>query len=111
VCEVGRRDDLRRYLPLTEATYYIMLALARPLHGYAVMQRVAELSRGTVIVGPGTLYGAFVTLEQQRLIERAGDEGRRKIYVITALGIRVLAAHTERLRTMTRAASRDRGRT
>jgi DNA-binding PadR family transcriptional regulator len=107
---VGRRDDLKRYLPLTESTYYIMLALSRPLHGYAVMQRVAELSRGTVAVGPGTLYGAFVTLEQQKLIEKVGEEGRRKVYTLTALGNRVLAAHSERLKTMTRAGSQARGR-
>ena len=107
---VGTRDDLRRYLPLTESTYYIMLALSRPLHGYAVMQRVAELSRRSVTVGPGTLYGAFVTLEKQKLIEKVGEEGRRKVYTLTALGNRVLAAHTERLRTMTRAGSEARGR-
>jgi DNA-binding PadR family transcriptional regulator len=110
VLPVGTRENLNRYLPLTESTYYIMLALSRPLHGYAVMQRVAELSRGTVAVGPGTLYGAFVTLEKQRLIEKVGEEGRRKIYTLTALGSRVLAAHTERLRTMTRAGSQARGR-
>lgn len=107
---VGKRDDLRRYLPLTESTYYIMLALSRPLHGYAVMQRVAELSRGTVTVGPGTLYGAFVTLEKQMLIEKVGEEGRRKVYTLTALGNRVVAAHADRLRTMTRAGSQARGR-
>ena len=87
-----------------------MLALSRPLHGYAVMQRVAELSRGSVTVGPGTLYGAFVTLETQKLIEKVGEEGRRKVYGLTALGGRVLAAHTERLRTMTRAGAAN-GRT
>lgn len=107
---MGRRDDLKRYLPLTEPTYYIMLALSRPLHGYAVMQRVAELSRGSVSVGPGTLYGAFVTIEKQRLIKKVGEEGRRKIYTLTALGNKVLAAHAGRLRTMTRAGSQARGR-
>jgi DNA-binding PadR family transcriptional regulator len=107
---VGKRDELQKHLPLTESTYYIMLALSRPLHGYAVMQRVAEMSRGTVKVGPGTLYGAFVTLEQHKLIEKAGEEGRRKVYALTALGNRVLAAHTERLRTMTRAGTEARGR-
>ena len=28
-------DKLKKYLPLTEATYYIMLALVEPLHGMA----------------------------------------------------------------------------
>ena len=26
--------DINKYLPLTEATYYIMLSLTEPLHGY-----------------------------------------------------------------------------
>ena len=53
------RDDTNKYLPLTESTCYIMLTLVEPLHGYAVMKKVEEISKGTVKVGPGTLYGAF----------------------------------------------------
>jgi len=30
------QGDYKKYLPLTEATYYIMLTLSEPLHGYAV---------------------------------------------------------------------------
>ena len=30
-------DKVLKHLPLTEATYYIMLALIEPLHGYGVM--------------------------------------------------------------------------
>jgi len=105
-----KKDDLAKHLPLTESTYYIMLALARPLHGYAVMQRVEELSRGTVRVGPGTLYGAFVALERAKLILKVGEEGRRKVYALTALGNRVLTAHADRLRMMARAGSEARSR-
>ncbi len=47
--------EANKYLPLTEATYYIMLSLVEPLHGYGVMQKVNEISQGTVSVGPGTL--------------------------------------------------------
>ena len=44
--------------PMTEAMYYILLALLRPGHGYGMMQRIKELSSGRIIMGPGTLYGA-----------------------------------------------------
>ena len=37
--------NAKKYLPLTEATYYIMLSLVEPLHGYGVMQRVKEISK------------------------------------------------------------------
>ena len=50
------RDDINRYLPLSESTYYVLLALLEPLHGYGVMQKVGQLSEGAVTVGPGTLY-------------------------------------------------------
>ena len=36
-------DDINKYLPLTESTYYIMLTLVEPLHGYAVMQKVVRI--------------------------------------------------------------------
>jgi hypothetical protein len=36
------------------------------------MQKVGEMSQGTVKVGPGTLYGAFTTLETEGLIVKVG---------------------------------------
>ena len=46
-------------LALTESTYYILLSLYTPRHGYAIMQRTEELSRGRVRLAAGTLYGAL----------------------------------------------------
>ena len=90
-----------KYLPLTEATYYIMLSLIEPLHGYGVMQKVEQISRGTVKVGPGTLYGAFSTLEKEKLILKIKEEDRRKSYVLTPKGKKVLLSQIERLEIMT----------
>ena len=58
-------DEIKKYLPLTEATYYILLALVEPLHGYGIMQKVEGLSEATVSIGPGTMYGAFTTLDPE----------------------------------------------
>lgn len=91
-----------KYLPLSEATFYVMLALDQPLHGYAVMQKVEILSEGSVVVGPGTLYGAFTTLEKQGLIEKVSEEDRRKIYGLTGKGRQVLAEQVRRLEIMVR---------
>ena len=96
------RDDTSKYLPLTESTYYIMLTLVEPLHGYAVMQKVEEISKGTVKVGPGTLYGAFTALEKEKLIVKVKEENRRKSYVLTPKGKRVLINQINRLKIMTR---------
>jgi DNA-binding PadR family transcriptional regulator len=89
-----------KYLPLSEATYYIMTALVRPLHGYAVMQEVEKLSRGTVKLGPGTLYGAFTTLEKEGLIVKVKEEERRKSYTLTQKGKEVLLSQIKRLEIM-----------
>jgi DNA-binding PadR family transcriptional regulator len=96
------REDTSKYLPLTESTYHIMLTLVEPLHGYAVMQKIEEISNGTVKVGPGTLYGAFTSLEKEGLIDKVKEEERRKSYVLTPKGKKVLMNQIKRLEMMTR---------
>ena len=94
------QDNIQKYLPLTEATYYILLTLREPLHGYAVMQRIQEMSHGMVEIGPGTLYGAFTNLEKEGLIEMVKHENRRKSYLLTPKGKQTLLAQIERLQIM-----------
>jgi DNA-binding PadR family transcriptional regulator len=89
-------DDFKKYLPLTESTAYILLALAEPLHGYGVMQKVEAMSEGTVKLGPGTLYGAFSTLESEGLIIKVGEEERRKSYALTERGRQLVREHIRR---------------
>lgn len=91
-----------KYLPLSEATFYILVALDEPLHGYALMQKVEIISEGHVVIGPGTLYGAFSTLEKQGLIEKVKEEERRKSYSLTDAGREVLAIQLRRLQVMVR---------
>jgi len=94
------RNNLDNYLPLTESTYYIMLSLLEPLHGYGVMQRVEAISRGTVRVGPGTLYGALTMLEKEGLIVKVSEEDRRKSYQLTDEGRELLKKQVQRLEIM-----------
>lgn len=91
-----------KYLPLTESTTYILMALAEPLHGYALMQKVDEMSQGTVKIGPGTLYGAFSQLEKEGLIKMVREEERRKSYALTDKGKQVLVEQVRRLEIMSR---------
>ena len=94
------QDDTSKYLPLTESTYYIMLSLVEPLHGYGVMQKVEAISEGTVKLGPGTLYGVFTTLEKEGLIIKVKEEDRRKSYTLTQKGKNVLTQQINRLKIM-----------
>jgi DNA-binding PadR family transcriptional regulator len=95
----------QKYLPLTESTAYILLALREPLHGYGVMQKVEIMSENTVKIGPGTLYGAFSTLESEGLITKAGEEDRRKLFVITPKGQEVIKEHIRRIEILVKNAS------
>lgn len=81
---------INKYLPLTEATYFIMLSLLNPLHGYGIMQHTEVISKGKVKLGPGTLYGALGKLEKEGLIQMTLAEDRKKYYVLTKDGMTVL---------------------
>ena len=84
---------------LTEATYYILLSLVTPLHGYGIMQRVAEISSGRLVISAGTLYGALSTLMDRGWITQLEvvADSRRKEYQITAVGRAVLEQEFARL--------------
>ncbi len=96
------KPEITRYLPLTETTCYILLALAEPMHGYALMQKVETLSEGTVNIGPGTLYTAFATLEKEQLIVKVAEADRRKSYALTPKGRQVLREHIRRSNILVR---------
>ncbi|WP_050182329.1 PadR family transcriptional regulator [Domibacillus robiginosus] len=87
------------FLPLSQATYYILLALRECRHGYAVMQDVEKISEGSVALGPGTLYGALGKLQKQGIIQQVKviDADRRKYYVLTDLGREVLDLEYKRI--------------
>ena len=86
---------------LTEAIYYILLALQEPLHGYGIMQKTSTMSNGRLILSAGTLYGAISNLLEKGWILPCGEssdtDGRRKLYQITDKGQEVLLAELERL--------------
>ena len=87
-------------IALTETTYYILLSLYRPLHGYGIMQRAAELSGGRVRLAAGTLYGALNALVDKGWIALLPGEGRKKEYRLTPRGLEVLKNELERLREL-----------
>ncbi|MGT2935813.1 PadR family transcriptional regulator [Streptococcus castoreus] len=90
-----------KQLPLTETTYYILLALLFPAHGYAIMQKVEEMSEGDVRIAAGTMYGAIENLLKLRwIVAVPSNDKRRKVYEITEAGRRILALETERLRKL-----------
>lgn len=82
---------------LTEAVFYILLALVEPMHGYGIMQQTAALSNDRVRLSAGTLYGALASLLEKGWIEQLPEEGRKKDYRITPAGREVLEQELARL--------------
>ena len=91
--------------PLTEAFYYILLALRKPNHGYGITQEVDEMTNGRVQLGAETLYGALQSLEKKGWIEIFSADAtsrKKKEYVITSLGVQAFAKELERLNELVR---------
>ena len=80
----------KRYIPMSETMFYILLSLKQEQHGYAIMQHVKELTQGRIILGAGTVYSSLGKLESDGLIKGVREEARRKIYVITPIGSDIL---------------------
>ena len=105
-------EDIDSFLPLPASAMHIIVALAAgERHGYAIMRDIADLSGGSVKMGPGTLYGSINRMIDQGLVEEADerpdpalDDERRRYYRLTGLGQRVGAAERARLAALLDAA-------
>ncbi|WP_233553203.1 PadR family transcriptional regulator [Lactobacillus sp. ESL0234] len=88
-----------KLIVLTEAYYYILLSLFKPLHGYGIMKKIAELSDGRVMLAAGTLYGALNKLEQNQWIKAlpVNNFDHKKQYVITSQGKEIVINELKRL--------------
>lgn len=89
-----------QFQTLTEPMYYILLALTEECCGVDIMDQVNVLSGGRVKVGPGTLYAMLSRFEDNNIICRTKEEGRRKWYCITDVGREMLLQEYERLQVM-----------
>jgi DNA-binding PadR family transcriptional regulator len=86
---------------VTPQALEIMLSLAEgELHGYALIQHIEERTGGAVRLTASTLYGAIKRmLDAGWIRERAGsaEDVRRRTYVLSAAGQRVLRQELRRI--------------
>ena len=89
-------------MALTESTYYILLSLYHPQHGYGFMQQTEQLSGGRVHLAAGTLYGALNSLCEKGWIRQLPMESgsRKKEYQLTTEGLAVLKHELARLQQL-----------
>lgn len=96
--------------PLQEPTFLVLAALAsESLHGYAIIQRVTELSDGRVQLRAGTLYPALDRLTTDGLVEldreEVVDNRLRRYYRLTETGADRLSVDMQRQRRNAEAAA------
>ena len=71
--------------------FYIMAALIKPRHGYAIMNLIEETTKGAITIGPASMYTIIKKLLNQEWIylhDKA--DSRRKTYQLTDKGREVL---------------------
>jgi len=82
--------DQAQILPGTLDLLILKAVSLGPLHGYGVLLRIEQISRGALLVEQGALYPALFRLVRQGLLKAhwgASENNRRaKFYELTAAG-------------------------
>jgi PadR family transcriptional regulator, regulatory protein PadR len=98
-------------MEMRPASYFVLAALIdRPLHGYAIVRRAAELSGGEVRPSTGTLYAVLERALADGLVLAgepyvAGGRARRD-YALTPAGRAALEAEARRMARAARTVAR-----
>lgn len=100
--------DPREFLPLKPVELQLLLALGEEeLHGYGIVQAMAERTDGLVTLEPGNLYRVIKRLLADGLVAESArraapelDDERRRYYRLTPLGGRVVSAEIARLQAI-----------
>lgn len=90
---------------MSRQTFQILLSLAEgPLHGYAIIQDVAERTQGEIRLTASTLYDALARLvdegsiqETRRPADVTDHDERRRYYALTTAGRKAAKEETRRL--------------
>ena len=95
-------STIKKYLPMTETAYLILLSLCEPKHGYGISKWIADKTDGRLKLGSGTIYGTLSKMQADHLITVFDEENNRIIYEITSRGRSLLKAESERLNELIR---------
>nr|WP_175384398.1 PadR family transcriptional regulator [Bacillus sp. FJAT-27225] len=91
---------LKKYIPMTETAFYILLSLSTPRHGYGIVKHVEDISNSRIQLGSGTVYGTLTKMQKDGVITVFADEERKTVYEITEVGRQLIAAEIQRLKEL-----------
>jgi PadR family transcriptional regulator, regulatory protein PadR len=91
-------NDEAELLPGTLDLLILKAVSLGPLHGYAVLLRIGQISKGALLIEQGALYPALFRLVHQGLLKASwgkSDNNRRaKFYELTSKGRKRLREET-----------------
>jgi transcriptional regulator len=92
-------DETAELLPGTLDLLILKAVSLGPLHGYGVLLRIGQISKGALLIEQGALYPALFRLVRQGLLEAEWDKSennrRAKYYELTAKGRKRLREETD----------------
>jgi DNA-binding PadR family transcriptional regulator len=111
-----KKVDPQSFLPVKPVDLEVLMVLLDgDLHGYGLVQEIAERTGGRIRLVPGNFYSVLKRLMDTGLLREAGekpshDPGKpaRRLYRITPRGKHVVIAETQRLQGIVRYAESKR---
>ena len=92
-------DPQAQILPGTLDLLILKAVSLGRLHGYGVLLRIGQISRGALVIEQGALYPALFRLVRQGLLKAewgvSENKQRAKYYQLTAAGRKRLSEETE----------------
>jgi transcriptional regulator len=92
-------DPTAELLPGTLDLLVLKAVSLGPLHGYGVLLRISQISKGALLIEQGALYPALFRLVRQGLLKTEWDKSdnnrRAKYYELTAKGRKRLREETD----------------
>lgn len=91
---------LKKYIPMTETAFYILLSLTKPRHGYGIVKHVEEITSSRILLGSGTVYGTLTKMQKDGIITVFADEERKTVYEVTEVGKKLIIAEITRIKEL-----------
>ena len=82
---------------LTEQMFYVLLCLKNECYGLDILDRVPAMTGNRVSVGSGTLYNLLEQFLEEGMIVETKVEGRRRSYILTNKGKKMLDKEFRRI--------------
>jgi DNA-binding PadR family transcriptional regulator len=94
---MNEEKAIKKYIPMTETMFFILSSLQKERHGYGIMLNVKKITKNRVILGAGTIYNSLSRLEKDGLIRALFEHERKKVYIVTKLGKKILKLEAGRI--------------